>query len=167
MQLPANPKGQVYEVIDRVLEGMALRDAVQSTGLTVQTFAYRLQSDKAAAVAYARAAEIRADLLADEVIHIADGDADPAKARNQIQARQWLAGKLHQKKYGDRIDLNVTQTLDIGSTLAEARARLLPVCDQYNVIDAQVIDSQGQNQAKPRDNESLIPQIDATPDIFS
>lgn len=166
--LPA-PKASVYEVIEKVLAGMPLREAVTACGLTPSAFAYRLQQDKAAAVAYSRAVEIKADLLADEVVHLADGDGDPAKVRNQMNARQWLASKLYAKRYGDRIDLNVTQTLDIGSTLAEARARLRPMRDQSDVIDAQAIDVQALEHAKPNDCESVSPApgIDAVPDIFT
>ena len=49
--------------------------------------------------------EIRADILADEALHIADNENDASKARNQIQVRQWLASKLYAKRYGDRIAL--------------------------------------------------------------
>lgn len=159
----------VGRVIELMLDGMPLRAAVKTAGLTPQLFHYRLSQDKVAAVAYARAVEIRADLLADEVIHLADGDGDPAKVRNQMQARQWLASKLHAKRYGDRIDLNVTQTIDVSATLAEARARLLrPVRDQDDIVDAQLIDSTAKQLAKPSDNQSLNPAAaPIEPDIFS
>jgi len=154
-------------VISQILDGAQLKAAVKSVGLTHQSFFRLLAKDKAAAAAYARAQEIRADILADEALHIADSEDDAAKARNQITVRQWLASKLYAKRYGDRIDLNVTQTIDIGSTLAEARARLLPARDLSQVIDAQVIDSQGQNDTKPRDNQSLSGPGAVEPDIFS
>lgn len=154
----------VSAVIDRVLDGCTLRDALKTSGLTPQSFGRLLQQDKVAAAAYARAAELRADLLADEIISIADGDGDPAKARNQITARQWLSSKLNSKRYGDRVDLNVTQTIDIGSTLAEARARLLPNRYLDNATDAQVLDSPRVIDIRPSDYQSVN---DAEPDIFS
>jgi len=163
------PRSQaVYQVIERVLEGTSLRDAIKNTGLSPRTFALQLQQDREAAIAYARAQEMRADLLADEVISIADNEEDAAKARNQITARQWLASKLNTKRYGDRIDLNVTQTVDIGATLAEARARVLPARFQQDIEDAQIIDAQAENGTKPSDNKSLTgPGSDSEPDIFS
>ena len=57
---------------------------------------------------YARAREERADLLADEVITIADTEEDPNKARVRIDARKWWAAKVNPKSYGDKADLNVT-----------------------------------------------------------
>ena len=156
------------QVIELVLDGFPLREAIKRAGLTPNAFAYRLQKDKSAAIAYSRAVEIKADLMADEVVHLADGDGDPAKVRNQMAARQWLASKLYAKRYGDRIDLNVTQTLDIGSTLAEARSRLLrPVSDQQTIEDAQVIDSPRVLSIGSTDCESVAPAVNAVPDIFS
>ena len=106
-------------------------------------------------------------MLADEVVAIADSDADPAKARNQMTARQWLASKLYAKRYGDRIDLNVTQTLDIGSTLAEARARLRPVSDQSNITDAQIIEAKTISQQRTGDIKSILATDPCkAPDIF-
>jgi hypothetical protein len=119
-------------VIDTLANGASLRSALADAGLTANEFNRVLQDARDLAIAYARATEIRADLMADEVITIADCEVtDPQRARNQMQARQWLASKQHSRRYGDRIDLNVSQTLDVSVTLAEARARLLrPVSDQ-------------------------------------
>ena len=158
----SNPK--ISQVIGLILDGQPLREAIKGTGMTPQLFHYYLQSDKEAAVAYARAVEVKGDLLADEVIQLADGDGDPAKVRNQIQARQWLAAKLN-KKYSERIDLNVQQTIDIGSTLAEARARLIPIRDQSNVVDVTTVDSIDFASKGERDKQS--PALGVAPDIFT
>jgi hypothetical protein len=167
-----NSDPQVTLVIEKILDGLPLREAVKHAGLTPQLFNYRLQSDREAAVAYSRAVEIKADMMADEVVHLADGDGDPAKVRNQMNARQWLASKLYAKRYGDRIDLNVTQTIDIGSTLAEARSRLLPVRDQHNVIDVESRAVTGLGEDRATDCESASRDASgaasgAAPDIFS
>lgn len=50
---------------------------------------------------YARAREAQADYHADEIIEIADTEADSNKARVRIDARKWVAGKMKPKKYGD------------------------------------------------------------------
>lgn len=68
---------------------------------------------------YARAREAQADLLAEEILQIADdGQNDSyiddegkvridhdhiARSRLRVDARKWLASKLAPKKYGDRI----------------------------------------------------------------
>lgn len=157
----------VQQIIERILDGSSLKEATKACGIDVFKFNRMLQGDKSAALAYARAVEIRADILADEALHIADNENDAAKARNQIGVRQWLASKLYAKRYGDRIDLNVTQTIDVSATLAEARARLLPVRDLNNVIDVETVANPSVASDGARDIKSQAPLINATPDIFS
>lgn len=162
---------QLFRVINAILDGASLRSAVKAEGLDIHTFADRLQTDKEAAQRYARSQELRGDVLADDIIAIADSDEDPAKARNQITARQWLAGKLN-KRYGDRIDLNVTATLDISSTLSEARARMLSVRDQHMVQESQPVDYVDVVACPATDEQSIARVIDKpigdqAPDIFS
>ena len=53
---------------------------------------------------YAQAMEDRADTYADEIIDIADEEADPQKARVRVDARKWVASKLKSKAYGDKVD---------------------------------------------------------------
>jgi hypothetical protein len=59
---------------------------------------------------YARAREERADLIADEIVTIADTDPDPNRARVRIDARKWWAAKVNPKKYGDKIITENTNT---------------------------------------------------------
>lgn len=73
---------------------------------------------------YARAKELQADLLAEEMLEISDddngdayieyGDSGPVakldgqsvqRSRLRVDTRKWLAGKMRPKKYGDKLDL--------------------------------------------------------------
>jgi hypothetical protein len=88
---------------------------------------------------YARAREMRADTLAEQILEIADHkqddtyidgdgnvrtDADVvARARLRVDSRKWLASKMLPKIYGDKQDLNVTGTVDIATAILEARKR--------------------------------------------
>jgi len=161
----------VNRIIDAVLEGSSLRQAAKAEGLDLKSFGEWLQTDKECALRYSRAQELRGDVLADEIISIADNEPDAAKARNQITARQWLASKLN-KKYGDRVDLNVSQTIDVSSTLLEARARLRPVSYLQDISDAQPREFIGVSEHGAHDKQSLpvhldVPKEGAEPDIFS
>jgi hypothetical protein len=55
-----------------------------------------------------RAREERADLLAREILEIADAPCKDAvevqRARNRIDTRKWLASKVAPRKYGDRVE---------------------------------------------------------------
>lgn len=54
---------------------------------------------------YAQAANRRADNLAEDVMQVAYGDDDPARARVKMDALKWFAEKTHPKKYGQRAAL--------------------------------------------------------------
>ena len=71
---------------------------------------------------YARAREAQADTLADEITEIADTEPDPNRARVRVDARKWIASKLKPKRYGDRIDVEVSPqpaVVDISFTTPE------------------------------------------------
>lgn len=114
-------------------------------GVTSSTFSNYLNENPSAESEYIRAQAIISESLVEEIIEIADNDNDPQRARNRIDARKWYAGKTKPQKFGDRIDLNITQVVDIGSALAEARSRVVGEIPQVK----QVIDtlSQSSNQA--------------------
>lgn len=52
---------------------------------------------------YTRARNIGLDVLADEVLAIADGKGDVQRARIKFDARRWYLSKLAPKRYGDRV----------------------------------------------------------------
>lgn len=150
-------------VIQLVAQGKTLASALASFNMLPQRFHEIISKERELAAAYARAQELRADLLADEVLEIADNaNLDPQRARNMIDARRWRAKTLNPKTYGERIDLNVTQTIDVLGTLTQARSRLLrPVDDQQpDIIDVTPIESTACDVA-PTDYES-----NGVPDIF-
>lgn len=73
---------------------------------------------------YARAREIQADFLADQIIEISDESHNDilkdkegneytnheviARSRLRVDARKWKASKLYPKKYADRVDSDLT-----------------------------------------------------------
>lgn len=58
---------------------------------------------------YTRAQEDKADFLADDVLDVADDpDIEPADKRIRVDARKWAASKLRPKKYGDKVQQDIT-----------------------------------------------------------
>lgn len=154
-------KSLTIQAIAMIEEGELLKNSLAKVGLTRSLFVSCLSSERELSVRLARAMEISADFLVDEAIDAARNEPDVMRARVIAENNRWAASKRNSKRYGDRIDLNVSQSIDISSTLMEARARILrPVSDQLEVVDAQVVDPQGQIEATRTDNES-------EPDIFS
>jgi hypothetical protein len=89
-------------ICERIANGESLRsicaDKNEPGKRTVMTW---LSSNEAFRHQYARAREDQADHYADEIIEIADNEADTNRARVRIDARKWKASKLAPKRYGD------------------------------------------------------------------
>jgi len=91
-------------ICERLSEGESLRWICREADVPNKATVFRwLANNKEFRDQYARAREVQADVLADEILDIADDSPDPAKARVQIDARKWLAGKLRPKVYGDKL----------------------------------------------------------------
>lgn len=76
---------------------------------------------------YARAKEEQAEALADEIVALADepppitatGATDSghvAWQRNRIEARKWVASKLKPKKYGDKVQTELSGAVAVSKT---------------------------------------------------
>ena len=93
---------------------------------------------------YARAKEEQLQILADEIIPVADtpqmGEIITVKGEDRevkmcdmlehrklrIESRKWLLAKLAPKKYGDRIQQEISGEINVSlaDTISEARRRL-------------------------------------------
>ncbi|MFA4974568.1 MAG: terminase small subunit protein [bacterium] len=119
------------EICARLIEGESLRSICKSDHMPSAGTVCRWLADARYAVfreQYTRAKEIQLDVLADEIIHIANTQevgeivtekptgtevkrADMIEHRRlKIDARKWYVGKLAPKKYGDRTQLEHTGT---------------------------------------------------------
>ena len=138
LQMPQHEErlALVNLVLERVLSGLTLKRALEGTGKTAHAFLHIVSSVRELGALYVRAMEHRADLWNEQIVEIAnDPDIDPHRAKVIIDALKWTAAKAHPKKYADRIDVNVSQTISVLDARNEARARLIrPVSDQ-DVID--------------------------------
>ncbi len=97
----------------------SLKKICKENSLAVSTLLIWLRDDKEFSSLYARAKEEQADLLAEEIISIADKERETtdkvctsegeyttkrdniARSRLQVDSRKWLASKLKPKKYGE------------------------------------------------------------------
>lgn len=120
-------EAKCLELISMLCEATTLTKVLKTHAVSSQEFFKVINSVPHLSSEYSRAQYIRAELLADEVIDIADNESDTQKARNQIDVRKWAASKMRPDKYGDRIDVNVTNTVDIRAALSEAHSRIRDV----------------------------------------
>lgn len=114
-------------IICKLLENQSLRSAIKESGISTSTFFVWLNDEKypERAKQYARAHEIRAEIMADEILEIADdgkndlmtivkGDQEyelenkevTNRSRLRVDARKWLMSKKLPKVYGDSLKLS-------------------------------------------------------------
>lgn len=114
------------ELCSHIASGGHLNGFCKARGIPYTTMLGWINADSAPARAemYARAREDRADLLADEILDIADDakgdiyiDDDGvertnhevvARAKLRVDARKWIACKLKPRVYGDKLQQEVT-----------------------------------------------------------
>jgi hypothetical protein len=102
-------------ICEHIADGLSLKEVCDLAGMPSRATAYKWLGEHASfAAMYARARDERADLIADEIVSIADNDPDPARARVRIEARKWWAAKVNPRRYGDKlITENTTATYTI------------------------------------------------------
>jgi lambda repressor-like predicted transcriptional regulator len=128
-------------VASMVEDGLSLRKASARHQISPQTFLRAVAASPALAEQYDRARATMIERLADEVMELADapvakldnGATDPGMVRHrqlQVDTRKWFLSKLAPKIYGDRLDVQVSDTrISISGALAAAQARLVDVVD--------------------------------------
>ena len=130
---------EVCEIQERVVAeiqtGRSLRQVCGDEGMpdfrTVQRW---IVADGQFAVKYARARMAQADVLFDRMEAVEEavsaGTMDSHAARVVLDSMRWRASKLAPKVYGDRLDVNVSDTrISITGALAAAQSRLVDVID--------------------------------------
>jgi len=98
------------EIVDficaEIMEGRSLRSICAADGMPDRVTVHRwLSAHEAFATKYARARDIQADLLFEDMQDVADAGnpEDVQRARLRVTTMQWRASKLAPKKYGDKI----------------------------------------------------------------
>jgi hypothetical protein len=108
----AKPQADDAEAIKRLCEylvtGMSMRRACEKPDVTCQTSVYiKMAEDEAFCAIIARAREAQQIALIDETQDMADAATaeDWQVVRLRIWQRQWTAGKLASRIYGDKVQL--------------------------------------------------------------
>ena len=106
------------KICELIASGMSLRAVCSQDSMpSAVTVCKWLSENEEFSKQYARAREEQAVSFADEIISIADSvepdSAAVAKAKLQIDSRKWLAAKMAPKKYGDKVEQQITGSLAI------------------------------------------------------
>jgi hypothetical protein len=147
---------RIDEVIRLISEGISLRKALKEVKMAATTLYDALDRDSVRQKQYARAHVIASDMLAGDIIDVAESDINPHAARNIIDAKKWTASKSNPSKYGDKLDINLSTTVDITLALKESSARALPICYPSDTIEIQANDIKQVNTDDTTGCESVI-----------
>lgn len=113
------------EICERISEGEALSKVLKSENMPSRnTFYQWLIKDEMLQDKYARATELRAELMFEDIINISDSVGQDMieqpdgtlvtnhniinRDRLRIDSRKWALSKMMPKKYGDKLDIDHT-----------------------------------------------------------
>jgi transposase len=96
-------------------EGKSLRSSCQQEGISETTVLRWIDEDETGELSkqYMRARDGLLSLHAHEMLTIVDGCDDPAKARVQIDARKWLYARLMPKRFGDKVQTELSGSVTL------------------------------------------------------
>lgn len=129
---------KVLQVVDQIATGLSRTQACDNVGISIPTFEKYVTSQSFLVDALNDAEQRGYDALADALLvidrHAVYGHSDPKMAKIISDNIKWLLSKRDNKRFGDRvaIDVNVTADKAITDALERAKARAtgkLPVID--------------------------------------
>jgi transposase-like protein len=131
----------VAALLKRIAEGATTKKAAEEIGVDVDTIANWRVKYPSFESEFTRAQDAGFDSQADELNEIAEKTSDVQRARLMCDNIKWRLARRAAHKYGDRLDINVTQTVDIGAALLEAKQRALPLSYQKDLGTAEIADA--------------------------
>lgn len=130
----------------------AIREAV---GLSSLDFHHARVLDQTFDREFMRARLDGMEEIADQLLTAHEDIADAQRAKIFSDNARWILSKRKADVYGDRLDLTVNQTIDIGQALEAAHRRALPQRDQRHALDSEPIDVEHETVSSPTDNVSV------------
>lgn len=125
------------QVLDKIASGHTVKDACQAHDIDFRRFIGLVMKDAALKEMYDDARQIALEIIAEDTLKIADEsrlDRDELgkpnhelinRDRLRVQARQWMLTRLHNARYGDKVQKTVNKEVTVNhvDTLEGARKR--------------------------------------------
>lgn len=135
-------------------EGAKLKEICAKIGIDAGTLSKWLSHNPDFLAEFSRASQEGYDLLAEELLEIPDSYEDINRGRLKSDNIKWILARRAASKYGDKLTVDVNQTVSIGTALSEALAR---VAVPGNDDKLQVIDITNEVVNVNTDLESVTP----------
>ena len=146
---------EILKALELARKGKSLQEILSEMNVDAGTFQNIRDRDPSFKNLFENARADGLEYLADSLLTVVDDKPDVQKARVHSDNLKWLLSKRKPQIYGDRIELNVNQTVDIGGALAEAKRRALPQSVPDPILDPQVRDVTEVNSNSSIDKESI------------
>jgi hypothetical protein len=134
-------------ICERLGEGYTLRQIARELDCTAGAISIWASEDEGFAKRYARAMELRADRMAEEIQEIADDGSNDwmereglevangehiQRSKLRVDTRKWLLSKMMPKKYGDRLTMagDPDAPLQHAHTIEDKRAAARALLDE-------------------------------------
>lgn len=137
------PTKRTPEIVDEVLLGLSsgktLTSLCEKLGFHTTTWHDWCDHDEALRIAHGRARTKGFDVIAEDCVRIADGSERDTvitetgerpnaewiqRSKLRVETRLKLLAKWDPKRYGDRMDVNHSGSIDLAGRLAAARQRV-------------------------------------------
>lgn len=147
------------EILRQAVAGVPLTRICERLGYTDWDLWRYRNENTAFDQSLARALDAGVEAQTDKLLTVHEEERDSQRARVISDNIKWIAARRKRSAYGDSVDINVNERVDISGSLLEARKRAaLPVCDQTGNDDTQVAEyhevlPDGTNGSQPSDSE--------------
>ena len=119
-------------------EGKSRREILETLEISSTWFSAHRNRNPPFDREFARAERDGLELLADDLKTVHERYRDVQRGRLVSDNSKFLLSKRIPHIYGDKLDINVTERVDVGGALLEARKRAaLPARDQHEADDTQ------------------------------
>ena len=136
-QVMLDPAKKEY-VLAQVASGRSMKGIIRELGFKPSIIWNMCEKDTVFRDRLSRARIQGVDSLVDDILEISDQEPDVQRARLKTDNIKWIASKLQPNKYGDRIDVNVTNSIDLNQAMVEARKRMMAKMPQAIDITPQL-----------------------------
>lgn len=128
------------QAIEIYAEGGSIHDARNAAGISGRDFYAALRADPQLQQRYYDTQTQRADMMVDEAYQISgDNEKPPGVARVQAEIKLKIAAAFDRKRFGEKVDMTIDQTLSVAGALEAAKARSLrPRRDLASIPDGEV-----------------------------
>ena len=124
------------EVLELIYNNNTISECCARMNVAPSALAYVMDNDKEFEMAIYKAQAWNCEMGVEKLANIHEDIDNPLTARVISDNLKWLASKRAKLRYGDKVDIAVTHTIDLKGAIAEAKQRSLTFidgkCIEYN-----------------------------------